>query len=348
MNDSKLFLLGNGPSLRGFDFHRLNAVSTIGMNVAYRHWDRIKWYPTYYCCMDTTVILSHADQINRLIEESDQNGIQKFFLRQNILEQYPHLQARDDVFFLEVEWQNNPLLQARYITTGAQSALWGAFLGYSQIYLLGIDLNYVERIAGAKLVLEGEIVLVMEETPSHNPNYFFDDYQQIGDRFNIPNHNPEYPTHTLSWQEVKDFLHKSDVMINNCNLHSNLVVFPYLSLDDALMQPERPLPDKSVYRQLNVRHNQLSAEHHQLRTEYNQLSAERDHLRTEYNQLSAERDHLRTEYNQLSAERDHLSANTNLMLEKQNELNTLKGSFKQFAFVIAKKLGIYQLLKHTK
>ncbi len=39
-------VMGNGPSLKGFDFTRLNGVTTLGMNAAYRYWDQIGWYPT--------------------------------------------------------------------------------------------------------------------------------------------------------------------------------------------------------------------------------------------------------------------------------------------------------------
>lgn len=235
---SKLFILGNGPSLRGFDFHKLDHVVTLGMNAAYRHWDRINWYPTYYCCMDTTVIISHASQIYRLIQEREHNKIQAFFLRENILEQYPDLSDQDSVFFLEKEQVHHPILQINLITTGAQSALWGAYLGYSQIFLLGIDSSYTEHIAGIKRV-EG-IVLELEKTPTENPNYFFDDYQQAGDRFHVPNPNPEYPVHIHSWLEANAKLQAAGVSIANCNLQSNLVIFPFMPVDEALTVPEHP------------------------------------------------------------------------------------------------------------
>jgi hypothetical protein len=40
-----LVVLGNGPSLAGFDFSRFRGFDAIGMNAAYRYWDEIGWYP---------------------------------------------------------------------------------------------------------------------------------------------------------------------------------------------------------------------------------------------------------------------------------------------------------------
>ena len=55
MGDNKTILvLGNGPSLKKFPFTSYE-IPTIGMNVAYRYWEKINWYPTYYACLDDKV-----------------------------------------------------------------------------------------------------------------------------------------------------------------------------------------------------------------------------------------------------------------------------------------------------
>ena len=45
---SEAVVLGNGPSLRGFDFGRLSRFDVFGMNAAYRYWYEIGWFPQYY------------------------------------------------------------------------------------------------------------------------------------------------------------------------------------------------------------------------------------------------------------------------------------------------------------
>ena len=61
-------VLGNGPSLKGFDFARLDGVASLGMNAAYRYWDQIGWYPTYYACLDDQLIQTHHQDMRGIRE----------------------------------------------------------------------------------------------------------------------------------------------------------------------------------------------------------------------------------------------------------------------------------------
>ncbi len=229
-----LVLLGNGPSLRDFDFARLRSTDTLGMNAAYRFWDRIGWYPTYYCCMDKVVIMSHDEEILRLIRERRTNGIRRFFLRKVFTDAHPEVRNDPAVVILESEKEFQPLLRLKDITTGNFSALFGATLGYKRIALLGIDCNYVEQIKECKPA--GATKLVIEDTPASNPNYFFDDYQQSGDVYNIPNVTPGF--HAGSWVETERVLTEAGVKVFNCNDQSKLTVFPFEELERVIAGAE--------------------------------------------------------------------------------------------------------------
>jgi len=226
-----VFVLGNGPSLRDFDFSRLDGFDTIGMNAAYRHWDRIGWYPSIYACMDTVVIRSHAHEIERLIRERRSNGIRLFFLRREILELCPGLENEPTVVFFEDVQHSSSLLDTGMITTGSLSALFGGFLGYRQIGLLGIDCDYVEQLPQAQSAGGNELVIT--KTPEHNPNYFFDDYQQQGDAYNIPNVHPGF--HSRSWKAALGLLEQAGVRIVNCNAESKLRAIPMADLGEVLL-----------------------------------------------------------------------------------------------------------------
>lgn len=198
---SHIAILGNGPSLKGVDLTRFRRVPTIGMNAAYRHWDRIGWYPTIYCCLDDRVVVSHQKEILRLIHDG---RCEVFFLHPNILRTYPGLAGRDNVFLLPsfetryaIYWKlcadlRIPALDPYFfcsarsekVTTGVMSVRFAAFLGFTEMLLLGIDARYQQIVEGAAQ-REG-IALEMERTPEKNPNYFFDDYQREGDLYNLP------------------------------------------------------------------------------------------------------------------------------------------------------------------
>lgn len=198
-----LFVLGNGPSLRGVDLTEIGDKPALGMNAAYRYWDSIGWYPMIYCCLDDVVVVSHQEEIRNLIKK---RLCKIFFLHPNILIKYPDLVGLADVYFLSsfLKGDFHNVMRERYglprydpfyfkscnpgkITTGSYSIRFGAFLGFECFYLKGIDLQYVEILPEAKRFKGGEYQLQIVETPKSNPNYFFDDYQKEGDTYNIPN-----------------------------------------------------------------------------------------------------------------------------------------------------------------
>jgi|GEM_PF-1857341 len=254
MNElSTLVVIGNGPSLRGFDLTTLTHVDTLGMNAAYRYWERINWYPTHYSCLDPELIATHCKTIRQLIVEEK---VKTAFLHGHFLKFFPDAAQDDRFVFLNQfnrDWYGNlgklyglPLIESpafqtsdwSKVTTGAYAVRYGIHLGYQRIGLLGIDLRYVEQIPEATRT-EG-LQLVMERTPIQNPNYFFDDYQQAGDRFQIPNpkvHN--FDLHPASFEVLRDDLVQNQlgVSVVNCNPQSELHargIFPYRSLQTWL------------------------------------------------------------------------------------------------------------------
>ena len=128
-------VLGNGPSLRGFDFGRLSRFDVFGMNSAYRYWYEIGWFPQYYSCLDHVVGASHRDAITDLIRDSDQIGIRAFLLRQPLIEELGKDGASPKVFNFDLlrpgfeSWIPGPM------TTGSHTCAWASILGYKEIYL---------------------------------------------------------------------------------------------------------------------------------------------------------------------------------------------------------------------
>ncbi len=246
MTKDKLVVIGNGPSLKGFDFQNFHGLKTLGMNAAYRYWQRINWYPTYYCCLDDRLLETHHQQIYELLMTEK---VERIFVTYKFLDFYPDLanHPRVDVldsfvshrYQLRQEQYGFPRQQAnsfltdypQKLTTGSYSVRYGIYLGYRQILLLGIDCRYVPVVTGARVV--DDLKMVMEQTPKTNQNYFFDDYQQAGDVFQIA--NPEVHggnLHLQSFESLREDIanYTPDVKIINCNQQSELYVydvFPY-------------------------------------------------------------------------------------------------------------------------
>lgn len=217
-----LTVLGNGPSLTGFDFTQLHGVDAIGMNAAYRYWREIDWHPRYYACLDTVVGLSHGDEIAAMIAGAESLGIDAFLLRENLIETLsPEARTSPRVISFDELAAQGGVLDLHPITTGSHAALFGALLGYRTMCLLGVDCNYVERVEGAQP--RGGVELELVETPDYNPNYYFDSYQQAGDRYNAPNPVPDL--HLQCWRSAAARLAGRGVSVWNASRTSRVDVF---------------------------------------------------------------------------------------------------------------------------
>jgi hypothetical protein len=216
-----ILILGNGPSLAGWNLHRIG-MATVGMNAAYRYWQRIDFRPTYYTCLDLVVGMSHIDAIARMVEE---NRIRRFLLRDNACKA---IGASPRVINYDELRSSNSFFAVDPITTGSHSLLFAVAFGYRYIGIAGVDLNYKERLDESHQV--SERVLEIVRTPANNPNYFFDDYQQAGDRYHIPNRIPGL--HREGWERVGEAVAGAGARVFNVAESSPFDLFPHLPLED--------------------------------------------------------------------------------------------------------------------
>jgi regulator of replication initiation timing len=244
-----LFVVGNGRSLRDFPLESLRDKAWLGMNAAYRYWSQVGIYPTYYSCFDEVVLDSHSDEIVDMVANREKLGISRFFLRESILTDYPRLRNDPSVYFLEDLQHDTNWFPLDRITTGSFSVLMAWFLGYREIYLLGIDLNYVERVSGS--VEDGQ-ALTLTIDPDTNPNYFFDQYQLKGDRFNPPNRHPGM--HLRSWARIRSIIGGFPILIKNLNPKSALREFEFEDYRTTLRRIESrySLPELTAERVVQV------------------------------------------------------------------------------------------------
>lgn len=222
-------ILCNGPSLRGFDLKSLPSVTSFGMNVAYRHWDRIGWYPSHYSCLDEVVGLHHAAAIGAMIERGGRSAPSRFLLRNNLIEHLGGAAKWASVENYDVISESPSPLCRQPVTTGSHTLIWAMTLGYRRIFLLGADSNYVEIVEGAEFLRETVLHIVRD---GENPNYFFDDYQQRGDRYNLPNIGGD--THLKSWRVAAGVAAELDVQVYNLSPESRSDAFDVADLSDVL------------------------------------------------------------------------------------------------------------------
>jgi glycosyltransferase involved in cell wall biosynthesis len=242
----RILIAGNGPSLREVNFEDLRGIDWFGMNAAYRYWDKIGIYPTVYSCLDKVVVKSHAKEILRLFLEKK---IQKFFLVKDILEELPDFPNDGRVFFLEdmiaSDEPGSEVFKTAFSdkkTTGSWAVRFAVYLGYREIFLSGIDVNYVEIIEGAERTGTGLELKIGTEV-KNNPNYFFNDYQKPGDVYQIPNPERHFGNlHLQSFEALNVDLKRLGLGVSIMNtakssqLH-RFGVYEYVPLYEALRSP---------------------------------------------------------------------------------------------------------------
>lgn len=174
------FILGNGPSLNNYDLELLKGKYTFAFNRFYLA--DVSWKPTFYTVADDGIIQDYGEEIAEYIQEVKYpmfpsvhpNGL-KFtvFVRGKNITWYMLHWGR---FFLS-ENKMRAGLNGTVANVGIQIAAW---LGFSTIYLLGVDMKW--DIPESVININGRDLVSTEDDVNHfTPNYFGQ-----GHRWHVP------------------------------------------------------------------------------------------------------------------------------------------------------------------
>lgn len=152
----RCFIIGTGPSLKICDLEKLSGEITFSVNSIFRLYNRTAWRPTYYHMMDDKGYVWYKNRQYRLNFED--------VCEREILLADPVLRvARDDITCMErvvsipLSYLNHMVyptgMQFKYrfdiatgmygLTSCVQNCMNIAhYMGFSEIYLLGVDCNY--------------------------------------------------------------------------------------------------------------------------------------------------------------------------------------------------------------
>ncbi len=169
----RAFLIGNGPSLNKTPIYFLANEYTMCFNRFNVMFERLSWKPTFYMNVDPLVAEDMAQEINEIIPNVD------FAFFPDI-----HTHGLDYRTFIKdadnVQWMF-PQLKGFYFDlpnvglggTVAYPALQVlTYLGFSEIYLIGVDMNYQVHTT-VKEIKETNVTSTMDDDPNHfDPRYF--------------------------------------------------------------------------------------------------------------------------------------------------------------------------------
>lgn len=241
-NKETLVILGNGPSLKyvmGNQEYRevLKQYDTFGLNAAYRAYDELNFWPTYHGCLDMIVVESHLRSYQNILPK-----LTKMFLlaedhlKNDIIDfDHPNLvKIRFDPRYRD---SNDKILSDRFDefrnwqNSGCNCVQIGFMLGYKKVVLLGMDANYKEVLTEASVVRDDKYKwdhLEITKDVSQNDNYWFPGYQQIGDKYNIPN-AARY--HLPAWNALG--LSEHGVKVVNCSSETKITTIRRQSFEET-------------------------------------------------------------------------------------------------------------------
>lgn len=239
---NRVFIIGNGPSLNITDLSRLKDEVTICVNSFFLKMPELSWVPNLYVVEDHLVAEDRADEINKL------DGLTKIFpaylgycLEEDDNTIYFNHRPRVSYpsgFDFSTDAANITYTGCTVTFTCMQLAY---YLGFKEIYLIGVDASYD---IPKDINVNSDYGTGVLDMRSDDPNHFHSDYFGKGYRW----HDPQVDKMLEAYAEAKTVTEHLGTKIFNATIGGKLEVFE--RVDYQALFPDA-LSDK-ILRKLNT------------------------------------------------------------------------------------------------
>lgn len=215
----RCFIIGNGPSLKITDLEKLRQEITFAVNKIYLAFDQTNWRPTYYVVTDGLVAKQNYHEINELV------GFPKLISSWATEKWYTPF--KDAIYFRYKGYETYPeppcfgenIIDKIYAgrTVVYACLQLACFMGIKEIFLLGIDFDFVEpsNMNNGILSSEGEA------------NHFHPDYRKIGEKW----YDPKIEYQKMAFQAANESIIQLGGRIYNATRGGKLEVFHRVDFD---------------------------------------------------------------------------------------------------------------------
>lgn len=216
----RCFVIGTGPSLTTADLELINNEVSFATNRIYELFDKTDWRPTYYINQDHTLIKEFSDEIKNVDSKfvflpvdyrSEFSGDKYRFFVLKHKEFYP----KPAPFSFDI---SKYLAQGFTVTYGAIQI--AAYMGFGEIYLLGIDHNY-------NIIRDANGRPVRQENGGSNYSSGIKEYIDIKNL-------PRVEETTIAYETAEKVSRNSDFRIYNCTRGGKLEAFERKNLEDVV------------------------------------------------------------------------------------------------------------------
>ncbi len=204
----RCFIIGNGPSLRNEDLRLLNRNNeyTFACNSLIKLFDEIPFYPTYYFAQDNKIITDNKKEIENL------KGVR--FIKAHYARRY-HIKG---AIYYSMLFRKKPIGFSNDIAKVVYSGQtvtysmiqFAAYMGFTEIYLIGVDCNY----SPGNSVITGDS--------------YFDKRLFNGNRTYTP---PEVDINLLAFEQARKICEPKGIHIYNATRGGKLEIFNRIDFD---------------------------------------------------------------------------------------------------------------------
>jgi hypothetical protein len=217
----RCFIIGNGPSLTMADLDKLKSELTFASNKIYLAFDRTNWRPNYYVVEDDHMIRQNHEHIRQM------KGVVKFvnhvwwdhFRHEPETVLYP-LEMLDQSEFPRFSANAYDSVYCGYMVTYVSLQL-AFFMGFTEVYLLGVDFDYNLPPQASGSILHGA---------DHPIDHFTSDYFKPGESL----HPPRLDRAERAMICAQKFYEAHGRKIWNATRGGKLEVFERISLEQVL------------------------------------------------------------------------------------------------------------------
>lgn len=231
----RCFIIGNGPSLKPEDLEKVYASGTdsFAFNRVYLIYDKTHWRPTYYMCQDRNLIQSLKDYYSECKE--------KVFLGYQALFEYG-INVPSATYYLCDNRSCNKLVTSLSFSSDASKCVidgasvtysaiqMAVYMGYKEIYLLGVDHNFSHTLDKNRRIIEHKDV---------QNDYFDSRYKDAFKQFEEKGKvyaAPDKEMIETAFKSAKLYCDEHGIKIYNATRGGKLEVFPRISLEEVLKQ----------------------------------------------------------------------------------------------------------------
>lgn len=216
----RCFIIGNGPSLNVCDLDKLKTEYTFGTHRIYNIFKQTDWRPTFYCAQDQKLIRNSHKEINNLIKSKKFIAFVHEDIK-NITKNAKYIKIVPDEFYPSLPNFSTDITKQIYegYTVSYMCLQLAVYMGFNEIYLLGIDHNYT--------ITQNPDGSINNNT-SVKSNYFCPDSECRIENI------PHLFNSTLAYQAAKEYAEKNDIKIINLTRGGNLEVFERADFDSII------------------------------------------------------------------------------------------------------------------